>query len=443
MRNNVTLADLDRYFEGCNVLGKRDPIIENHETRVLTVLLWGLMGKSVCLRGESGSAKTKILNAVASLIYGDTGLNGTNPDLLWLNSSSAKGQLTPENASWMAKSYRCAIPELQNILTSQNLEAMLKLWMEERPYIYSRNELGRKTIKITLPPKPVLTNLADGNEQMSDLPVEMRRRIISLPTYSSKDLNDRVHHQKAMNRILPDEQLTHLTRMELSNLRNRILEAAGIEKRVINPGADIIRSVIPTNYTASNTFIEYFFDVIEAITRFYHQDRISNDKYLIANPEDNYLAFLLAGEIFRDMSIGITPIGKYIIDFVPRAEVWGDLVSEKESDAVHVDEILDYLSDIGIIRTKKLINETLQKLVDTNFIRKIAKADKYYKTHDFDFSRSVDWKKLIQTCVENVETNYPDIASTYKSQDLHLYKHPFTGKEDAMPTTIQVYGGTV
>ena len=146
--------------------------------------------------------------------------------------------------------------------------------------------------------------------------------------------------------------------MELSNLRNRILEAAGIEKRVINPGADIIRSVIPTNYTASNTFIEYFFDVIEAITRFYHQDRISNDKYLIANPEDNYLAFLLAGEIFRDMSIGITPIGKYIIDFVPRAEVWGDLVSEKESDAVHVDERIDYLSDIGIIRTKKLINET-------------------------------------------------------------------------------------
>ena len=143
------------------MLGKRDPIIDNYETRLLTVLLWGLMGKSVCLRGESGSAKTKILNAVTSLIYGDAGLDGSSSDVLWLNSSSAKGQLTPENAAWMANTYRCVIPELQNILTSQNLEAMLKLWMEDRPYIYSRNELGRQTIKITLPPKPVLTNLAD------------------------------------------------------------------------------------------------------------------------------------------------------------------------------------------------------------------------------------------------------------------------------------------
>ena len=98
MSRKTTLADLDRYFEGCHVLGKRDPILENHETRMLTTLLWGIMGKSVCIRGESGSAKTKILNAVTALIYGDTGLTGTNPDVLWLNSSSAKGPLTPDNA---------------------------------------------------------------------------------------------------------------------------------------------------------------------------------------------------------------------------------------------------------------------------------------------------------------------------------------------------------
>ena len=69
--------------------------------------------------------------------------------------------------------------------------------------------------------------------------------------------------------------------------------------------------------------------------------------------------------------------------------------------------------------------------------------DKYYKTQEFDFTRAVDWKKLIQVSVENIEENYPDIATKYKAQMLHIYKHPFTGKEDAMPTTIQVYGGTV
>ena len=443
MSRKTTLADLDRYFEGCHVLGKRDPILENHETRMLTTLLWGIMGKSVCIRGESGRAKTKILNAVTALIYGDTGLTGTNPDVLWLNSSSAKGPLTPDNAERMSKSFRCVIPELQNILTSQNLEAMLKLWMEERPYIYSRNELGRKTVRIILDPKPVLTNLADGNEQIADLPVEMRRRVISLPTHSSKELNDRVHHLKAMNRMLPDEKLVHLTRMEISNLRNRVLKSASISQRVINPGADVIRSTIPTNYTASNTFIEYYFDVVDAVTRFNYPDRVMTDKYIFATPEDNYIAFLLAGDIFRDMSIGITPIGKYIIDFVPKAEVWGDLVSEKESDAVHLDEIVDYLSEIGISRTKKLLKETMVKLVDTNFVRQLPKADKYYRTQDFDFSQSVDWKDLIVTCIKQMEEEFPESAKEYQKDELHLYTHPFTGKVENLPMTIQVYGGAV
>ena len=85
-KRKSTLNDLHRYFEGCFVLGKRDPILENHETRILSLLLWGIACKSICIRGESGSAKTKILNAVTSLVYGDEGLEGRNPNVLWLNS---------------------------------------------------------------------------------------------------------------------------------------------------------------------------------------------------------------------------------------------------------------------------------------------------------------------------------------------------------------------
>ena len=118
MRDTPTLYDLHRYFEGCWVLGKRDPIIQNFETRLLTALLWGVSGKSVCIRGESGSAKTKILNAVSTLFFSDTGMAGRNPELLMLNSSSAKGALTPDSAAMISNSQRCVIPELQNILTS-------------------------------------------------------------------------------------------------------------------------------------------------------------------------------------------------------------------------------------------------------------------------------------------------------------------------------------
>ena len=143
------------------------------------------------------------------------------------------------------------------------------------------------------------------------------------------------------------------------------------------------------------------------------------------------------------MSIGITPIGKYIIDFVPKAEVWGDLVSEKESDAVHIDEIVDYLSEIGISRTKKLLKETMSKLVDTNFVRQLPKGEKYYRTQDFDFSQSVDWKDLIVTCIQHMETDFPEHAEEYQKNDLHLCTHPLTGKVENLPMTIQVYGGAI
>ena len=443
MRDTPTLYDLHRYFEGCWVLGKRDPIIQNFETRLLTTLLWGVSGKSVCIRGESGSAKTKILNAVSTLFFSDTGMAGRNPELLMLNSSSAKGALTPDSAAMISNSQRCVIPELQNILTSQHLEAMIKLWMEDRPYIYTRSEMGRQQVRLILDPKPILTNLAEGNEQLPELPVEMKRRVISLPTFSNRELNEEVHHLKAINRMLPDEKLIKLTRTEVSGLRNACRKAMQIKQRVINPGADIIRKAIPTNYTMSNTFIEYFFDVVESVTKFNHTQRIMDNKYIYATPEDNFVSFLIAGNIFRDMAIGIQPIGKEIIEFIPKAEVWGDLVSDKDTDSVHIDEILDYLSERGYSRSKKMVEYTMARLVNTNFVRRLAKTHKFYRTQDFDFKQRIDWKLLVNETMKVMKEHHEDVYVEYQGKDLHMYVDPFTGNKENIPMTIEVYGGQI
>ena len=437
----VTLHDLHKYYESCWILGKRDGVIENHETRILSALLWGIVGNSVCIRGESGSAKTKILNATAALFFGDDGLKGRHSDLLHLNSSSAKGHLTPDNAQVIHVSKRCVIPELQNILTSPHLEAMIKLWMEDRPYVYARNELGRRTIRIILDPKPILTNLADGNEHLPELPIEMQRRVISLPTFSSRALNDKVHHMKALNRILPESELIKLTRREVTTLREQCRQASKVTQRVINPGADIIRATIPARYTMSNTFIDYYFDVIEAITKFHHKKRIVKGKYIFATPEDNYIAFLLAGNIFRDMSIGIQPLGKQIIDFVPKAEIWGDLVSDKDTDSVHIDEIMDFLASEGLARPKKLVQIILERLVNTNFLKQIPKKAKYYKTQEVNFQHKIDWKQLLQVSIENIDKYHSDISSDYQKQSLHRYTDPFSGERKDIPLKLQVYGG--
>jgi len=437
----MNLHELHKYYESCWVLGKRDAIIENAETRILSALLWGISGVSVCIRGESGSAKTKILNATSALFFGDEGLNGRSNEMLLLNSSSAKGQLTPDNAAYISQTKRCVIPELQNILTSPHLEAMIKLWMEGRPYIYTRSEFGKKLIKLILEPKPIMTNLADGNEFLPELPVEMQRRVVSLPTFSSRALNDRVHHMKAKTRYLPENELNRLTRLEVNKLRENCRKAMMVTSRVINPGADIIRKTIPTRYTMSNTFIDYFFDVVEAITKFHHQSRITHGKYLFSTPEDNFVAFLLAGNIFRDMSIGIQPLGKQIIEFVRKAEVWGDLVSDKDTDAVHIDEIIDFLGDEGYARPKKLVQIILERLVNTNFLRKVGGKHRYYRTKDITFEQTVDWKKLITTCMENMTKHYPEVAAKYSGASLHKYTDPLTGERKDIPMTMKIYGG--
>jgi|TARA_R100000049_G_C1949942_1_gene97033 predicted transcriptional regulator len=410
----TTLYDLNRYFDNCVVLGKRDPIIDNHESRMLTVLLWGINGNSVCLRGESGSAKTKILNASTALMFGSNGLSGQNHEVLLMNSSSAKGQLTDDSAMRIAHAQRCVIPELQNIMTSQNLEAMIKLWMEDRPYIYARNELGRRQKRIILDPLPILTNLADGNEDMPDLPNEMQRRTISLPTISTKDLNERVHIMKARARMLPDKDLIGLSKLEMTTLHRQCHNAMFDKRRVVNPGAPIIRKAIPTRYTMSNTFIDYFLDVIEAIAKFHANERLSDgSKYIFASPEDNYQALKIAGSTFRDMSIGIASLGREIIDFVPKVEAWGDLATDVESDAATLDDIIDYLTELGMIRNKTTVKSILERLVNTNFIRKIDRKDKYYRTQDMEFEYTVDLKELADGCKENMSLYYPEFSADY------------------------------
>ena len=96
----VSLYDLNRFFDDCVVLGKRDPIIDNHETRMLTVLLWGINGNSVCVRGESGSAKTKILNAATTLMFGSSGLSGQNHEVLLMNSSHESARSSDKSKSF-------------------------------------------------------------------------------------------------------------------------------------------------------------------------------------------------------------------------------------------------------------------------------------------------------------------------------------------------------
>ena len=83
----------------------------------------------------------------------------------------------------------------------------------------------------------------------------------------------------------------------------------------------------------------------------------------------------------------------------------------------------------------------LGRLVDTNFLRKIPRRERYYRTKDISFEQRVDWKELVTGCVQNVKEHYPHLQSEYSKMSLHRYTDPFTGKRKDIPMVVKVYGG--
>jgi hypothetical protein len=432
LSEHVNLYDINRYFDGCHVLGKLDPILGNDETRILTVLLWGVSGIPILVRGESGSGKTKIGNAVIHLFFGDVGLRAGNPDVFLINESSDKAYLDHESEEFVKRAKRCYIPELQNV---KNLEAMVKLWCEGRPKVYGRSKAGRETDKVVLEPLPILSNLADGNEEMRDLSNEMERRIVSLPTKSGEHLNKQVHQMKAKMRKKTKRQLETLSPEESDRLMFHLLGCMENTKGVLNPCSETIEEVVPHKYTRSNTFIGYFLDVVEAIAIFYQKERVivddEGDKYIIATPTDNYLAYLLAGDIFRDLAIGIPPLGKEVLNFLPVHEyAFGDIQAEDvREDRVHIDQIVDRLDDLGFPRPKKIVDDLMKKLVSAGYAR-VDKEGFYYRTKELENGFKLEPERLFEEAEEYMKNEWQELYEDYVGSRAYThYINPISGEE--------------
>ena len=435
----MTLHDLNQFFEGCHVLGKLDPIIGNSKVRVLSVLLWGLKGLSVVIRGESGSGKTKIGNAVCSLIYGDEGLNAANPDLYLIYEQSDKAGLDKDTEAIIRRAKRCYIPEIQNV---KNIEARIKLWTEDRPEIYNRSIRGQRTETFTLKPLPIITSLAEGNEEMPELSTEMQRRIISLPTQSGAKVNEMVHKQKAEIRRKTNDELIVLPMDRQQRLRLHLLSCidAGERKRVLNPCSTVVREAIPHRYTRSNTFIGYFLDCIEAIALFNQANRVQTDEYIFATPADNVVAVHLAGGIIRDLAIGIPPLGKEVLEFLPmHRHAYGDLEAEDVREAtVHIDEVVDYLDTAGLPRPKKIVDILMKKLVGSGFAR-VNKDGRYYRTQELGNDYKLNHSKLIAEAGDYMRDKWPDLFDEYVSHlDFQSYVDHLSGERTGMNLGIDV-----
>jgi hypothetical protein len=449
-RSIVSLADLSEYFDCCHIKGQPDPVIGNESIRLAAILAWS-RGIPVFLRGSSGTAKTRIAQAIVSLIYGDQALEETaNGCFTVSGETSQKGHLNTDIESDIVRSQRCYVPEYQNV---QNLEAMIKLWLEGRTYEYVRTKKasgsdGFDSERLSLPPLPVLTCLADGNEKMPELTNEMQRRVLQLYTESRKELNERVHVRKAEQRYLCRSHLKHPDDGKVRMLSKRLQTMiCGQSVRVINPCAPELRCLIPTRYPISNTVIDYLFNMVEAVTLFYAPYRVHRNTLegtvVMATPGDNYIAAMLIGDNVVDMAIGAHDLAKPIFKFLPKATMFdfyegaGLAQSNLKDISVPLEEIMNFLDSMGYAIQRNILKEIMTKLCDVGIATEYNERGKkglYYRTRDsIGDDTDVDWESMSSNAPERVKSEYPDMFQEYTSTDLGKYYDPFNGDLKSLP----------
>lgn len=427
--SNITLNHLHRYFESPVVDGELRPIKGNENTRIVATLQFVICGDGTLLGGQSGSAKSEIMKAMIVLVWGDEGMDGKNPDLGVVKPGSKKAIYSRKFSEMIQRCSRVWVPEWQN---AKDYEPMFKLWLEGRNGAYDMRDVTDKEddMKETdLPPRPIMTSLAEANEIMPDLTNEMKRRVVTLHTRSDQALNDQVHEMKAEMRRIPDEELEKLGENETYGLQAILLGAKAEQRRVINPASTLIRKAVPNKYTASNTFIDYWFNLIEAIAKFYKNDRVTTDRYIFATPGDNYVAFTLAADIFRDLALGMPPCGDDILTMIPITDTWGDLKGDNKSDRRNIDQVVTALDEMGVPRTKVVVESYMEKLLGAGYVN-IDKEKLYYRMRDISGGDDViDWGLVISASKEWMKSKFPEVVEEYNEQ-ADTYIHPLSGDEE-------------
>lgn len=439
--------DLNEYFENAHYYGRLDPVVGNYETRVTAMLAWLISETSVILRGESGTGKTKIMNAIVGLMWGDEAHSGNVEEVYPIYETSDKGLMTYSEAKRIERATYCFIPEIQNV---KGLTGMVKHWTEGKPEIYKRQDRQRiNTEQITLKPLPILTCLAEGNEVMKGLGAEMKRRFLNVWTTNSKKQNELIQLRKAQMRLLPESELRTMSDEKILLLRSHLHNVKKIHPEVIvNPCILEITKAIPTKYVVSNSYTDFFFDAIESVTEFYYSRNIFKDGRLFATPHDNKIAWIIVGPQMVDSCLSLPyGIGRTILGILPQRTSFGAIGSDTDSLGFDIQEISDVLDADGQAVELGALQEIMNKLVMSNFAKFNSKTKKYFKTQEVGFDNvGINWSKMVDESIDFMVQNYPHLAEEYEAKYCSgkglEFVHPFTGVRTSILTDRKVRDDT-
>jgi len=431
------LFDIHRSFENFVYYGRFSPIVGNYEARLCTALVFPLKRVSVLLKGASGSGKSRIIKCAGEAIWGRDLFKDKVPEVLYMSNASSKGYITEELMDRIEhKCTHCVVPELQNAIAgNETVESMIKLWTENEVFSYDRAEkFGRVTKKYILSPLPILTSIASENKHLERLGEEMERRFLPFYTVSNKEINEQVHKSKAKARSKVDEDLLSMTEHDKEDLRYHMKMASKIINPIKNPCAEFMQKMIPNNYVISNSQIDYWFDIVEAVTKFYYQNRPvfktgrSKKEYLLSTPADNYIAWEIGGSATVLASMNIPDLGREVMDILPLRD------DTTEDVAINLNEIIDGLSLKGIERTRKQLIGIMKSLESVSYAKRsetFKGRENFYRTKDYNFVTAINWTKCIEETIKVIKQDHPEIAERYISEYCSnpIVPHPFTNEK--------------
>lgn len=280
---------------------------------------------------------------------------------------------------------------------------------------------------------------------------ELDRRVITFMTDISQAQNRRVlkyigktRFKKGRLKVQTDETTKQL-KQHISMVLNQASE------RVENPFSEFIAEKVPVPFVKVRSYINHYFDLMEACTKYHYKERPKYDNMYFATLQDIYTIHNLYGKMFNQKIHNLPQLGREIMTLfdAERAESLGWKKNvEKEQQALFVDEdgegkvyldttkIHKELKKAGLLLKYKLIRDQCEELVEAGFLGKEinGRREFYFKTDEVEeFEDNFDFPNCLQAGINNMKENYP---SHYESWlDLQMDKdgrfplhHPITGE---------------
>lgn len=454
-----TLYDLRRYFHNVEKQpegGKIEfaPVIGEDSNCLVTSLAFIIEKVPVLIQGYAGSGKTQIMEAVTQLIPIDkkVTVKVSSTKSIWYKMKEIN-----------SKDY-VVISEYQKV-TGDFME-VLKDWGERRRAQYDVTDItmdkGEDQVKTkVLPYKPFLTSKAYENKQ-AEVTEELGRRVIQLFTNSSISMNERILEYKLQCKAKKNSSMRTMSDTDIEKLKLHIAECIDLpDFEVINPAAPALLEYIPKTFRISCSLVNYYLQIVDAIAKFFFKKRIivtesgesvlpedlkshKEKLYLIATPEDNYLAWAIYGEQFIESCLEMNVVGRQILSAFPKvraAERVDGTYAPKMDETMTETELIEAMRAKGVVLKRGEVRKKINELIITGYIDEFeggsatSRAKRFYKTqmaaHLLDKEDAIDWRELRQVTITNINAEFPenskDYMDRYCNNDFET-TDPFTGK---------------